>query len=133
MTLLFFCVSGAVVIQVFAAANNAMLRNQRTDNAVLCAQSCAESYSVSCDLGRSIKTVFGKEYTPENGVYTLTLNEELLPESNADIKLVFTEQTESTSVGKLSTVTAVFSSGDEEFYRLSFSAYSPNHGGDANE
>lgn len=133
LALLFFCISGAVILQVFASANGIVQRNRRSDSAVLCAQSCAESYTVSGDLSKTLITVFGQEYTSQDGVYTIPLDGECRPSESGSVTLTLTEQSENGAAGSFSTVTAVFSHSGEEFYRLSFSAYTPFDGGDRNE
>ncbi len=129
IALLFFCISGAVILQVFAAANSYMLKNRRCDSAALCAQACAEVYSAKGNISEMLSTVFGKEYTPENGVYTVALDNECLPSEEAAIVLTVHESTQSSPAGILSTATADFTYMDECFYSLSFSVYTPTKGG----
>ncbi len=125
IALLFFCISGAVILQVFAAANGTILKNKRTDRAVLCGQSLAESYSQGGELSYATEAVFGKPLSPVG----ITLDKEFRYDPTGSITLNLSEKTEVSEAGTLSTATAVFIYDGAEFYRLEFSAYTPRNGG----
>lgn len=133
IALLFFCISGAVILQVFACAYGYMQKNKRSDSAALCAQACAEVYSGNGDIEEMLSDVFGRDYIPENGVYSISLNDDCMPSEEATIMLTVSETENTTSAGTFSTATAEFSYDDECFYSLSFSAYIPKNGGSADE
>lgn len=61
MALLFFVISFAVIIRVFAAADGLERKSRRRVKAALCAQSIAEAYSVSGDTGTALRLVFGED------------------------------------------------------------------------
>ena len=133
IALLFFCISGAVILQVFASAYGYMQKNKRSDSAALCAQACAEVYSGNGDIEEMLSDVFGREYITENGIYTISLNDDCIPSEEATILLTVSETENTTSAGIFSTATVEFSYDDEYFYSLSFSAYIPKNGGGTDE
>ena len=124
IALLFFVISFAVMIRVFAAADGLERRAQRREKAVLCAQSIAEAYSVSGDTGTALRLVFGEDM-PQGDIQ---LNSELLPEDNGEITLSLSEEKEDTAAGTYSTLSIRFGYSDEELFSLDCGAYIPRGG-----
>lgn len=124
IALLFFVISFAVMIRVFAAADGLERRAQRREKAVLCAQSIAEAYSVSGDPGTALRLVFGEDI-PEGDI---TLNSELVPEDNGEITLTLSEEKEDTAAGTYSTLSIRFGYSGEELFSLDCGAYIPRGG-----
>lgn len=124
IALLFFVISFAVMIRVFAAADGLERRAQRREKAVLCAQSIAEAYSVSGDTGTALRLVFGEDM-PQGDI---TLNSELVPEDNGEITLSLSEEKDDTAAGTYSTLSIRFGYSGEELFSLDCGAYIPRGG-----
>ena len=124
IALLFFVISFAVMIRVFAAADGLERRAQRREKAVLCAQSIAEAYSVSGDAGTALRLVFGEDI-PQGDIL---LNSELVPEDNGEITLTLSEEKEDTAAGTYSTLSIRFGYSGEELFSLDCGAYIPRGG-----
>lgn len=124
IALLFFVISFAVMIRVFAAADGLERRAQRREKAVLCAQSIAEAYSVSGNTGTALRLVFGEDM-PQGDI---TLNSELVPEDNGEITLSLSEEKEDTAAGTYSTLSIRFGYSGEELFSLDCGAYIPRGG-----
>ncbi|MCI5668517.1 MAG: hypothetical protein MR291_07135 [Oscillospiraceae bacterium] len=124
IALLFFVISFAVMIRVFAAADGLERRAQRREKAVLCAQSIAEAYSVSGDTGTALRLVFGEDIPQED----ITLNSELVPEDNGEITLTLSEEKDDTAAGTYSTLSIRFGYSGEELFSLDCGAYIPRGG-----
>lgn len=54
IALLFFVISFAVIIRVFASADSLERRSRQRQSAALCAQSIAEAYSVGGDVQKAV-------------------------------------------------------------------------------
>lgn len=124
IALLFFVISFAVMIRVFAAADGLERRAQRREKAVLRAQSIAEAYSVSGDTGTALRLVFGEDI-PQGDIL---LNSELVPEDNGEITLTLSEEKEDTAAGTYSTLSIRFGYSGEELFSLDCGAYIPRGG-----
>lgn len=124
IALLFFVISFAVMIRVFAAADGLERRAQRREKAVLCAQSIAEAYSVSGDTGTALRLVFGEDM-PQGDIL---LNSELVPEDNGEITLTLSEEKDDTAAGTYSTLSIRFGYSGEELFSLDCGAYIPRGG-----
>lgn len=124
IALLFFVISFAVMIRVFAAADGLERRAQRREKAVLCAQSIAEAYSVSGDTGTALRLVFGEDI-PQGDIL---LNSELVPEDNGEITLTLSEEKDDTAAGTYSTLSIRFGYSGEELFSLDCGAYIPRGG-----
>lgn len=124
IALLFFVISFAVMIRVFAAADGLERRAQRREKAVLCAQSIAEAYSVSGNTGTALRLVFGEDM-PQGDIL---LNSELVPEDNGEITLTLSEEKDDTAAGTYSTLSIRFGYSGEELFSLDCGAYIPRGG-----
>lgn len=124
IALLFFVISFAVIIRVFAAADGLERRAQRREKAVLCAQSIAEAYSVSGNTGTALRLVFGEDM-PQGDIL---LNSELVPEDNGEITLTLSEEKDDTAAGTYSTLSIRFGYSGEELFSLDCGAYIPRGG-----
>ena len=133
LTLLFFCISGAVIMTVFASAAGRMQKNDLTDNAVLCAQSCAEVYSVTGSVEEMAMTVFGSSCEKVESTYRIGLDRDFRPSDSAAVVLILNEKRSDGGSGTLGSVTAEFIHNDSTLYSLTFSAYIPDNGGESDE
>lgn len=126
IAMLFFSVSGAVILNVFAAADGKMRRSEAGDSAMICAQSCAEAYSLKGSAAEMAEMVFGDFTTREDGALSVTLDERCRPSEEGGITLIISEAEEDTAAGALRTAELVFMREDKELRRFSCSAYVPH-------
>lgn len=134
IALLFFSISGAVILNVFASADKRSHINSEKENAMICAQSVAEVYSESGNADETLKNVFSEEpsFDESSGVYTMVLDSYCRPSANGKIKMTAAEKSEKTLSGTLSELTVSFADGEVELFSLVCSAYIPN-GGEGDE
>lgn len=111
IALLFFSISGAVILSVFAGADRRSHKSELLESVMVYSQSIAEVYAVSGNADETLKTV-----EKECG---------RLDESIALSK--FEEKTENTA-GTLSKLTLRFTENGEEIYKFTCSAYIQNGG-----
>lgn len=125
IALLFFSVSGAVIIKVFATADMKSQQSARLERVIILAQSIAEAYSESGDFGRAAELVFGGGLvvgeSAVDGEITLSIE-------NGSMYLTARESRAFTGAGELSSLTVTFTSNGEEIYSLECSAYVRNGG-----
>ena len=134
IALLFFSISGAVILNVFVTADKRSRSNAEKENAMICAQSIAEMYSETGNADEALKTVFSQhpELDENSGAYTMRLDSYCRPAPGGRIIMSAAEVREKTASGVLSDLTISFSSGEEELFSLVCSAYIPD-GGEAGE
>lgn len=133
IALLFFSISGAVILKVFASADNKTRMNSQRENAMICAQSIAEVYSESGSAESTFDIVFsGKGSFDDSGSYNIVLDSLCRPAADGTITLIASEEREKTVSGVMSRLTVTFTCGETELYTLVSSAYKPDGGdGDA--
>ncbi len=134
IAILFFSISGAVILNVFAAADGKMRRSETGDSAVLCAQSCAEAYSLKGSADEMAEIIFWNFEVLENGSLSISLDERCMPSSEGAITLIISESGEDSAAGTLKTAELVFIKNSEEIGRFVCSAYVPRiseRGGEA--
>ena len=128
--LLFFSISAAIILQVFAAADNKQKLGSLTEKTMICAQSLAESYSVTGDLSETVKQVFGEETDSSVKVLTIALDSELKTTDEAVVTLKLSEISETlTEAGRFSRLQMDFTAGETTLFSLCSSAYIPATGG----
>lgn len=125
IAMLFFSISGAVILNVFAAADGKMRRSGTGDGAVLCAQSCAEAYSLKGNVREMVELVFGDFETAADGSLRVALDDRCRPSAEGALTLVISESGEDSAAGTLKTAELVFMRDNEELGRFSCSAYIP--------
>ncbi len=130
ISLLFFSLSSAVIVQVFAAAHNKQQKSALVERAVMCGQSLAEAYSVSGSVEFAVQQVFG-EVTLADG--SLLLDDEFNVAENGVVGLTLTEERVISAAGTLKLLDLSFSADETEFFSLRSAAYRPNEGGAAYE
>lgn len=130
ISLLFFCISGAVILNLFAAADKKSRMNAMKENAVICAQSIAEVYSVGGYAEEAIKTVFSQNGTSDSDkrTFTVMLDSYCRAAVDGSIKMTAIEEREKTAAGELSRLKISFEILDEELYTLICTAYIPDGG-----
>lgn len=124
LALLFFVISFAVIIRVFAAADGLERKSRRRVKAALCAQSIAEAYSVSGDTGTALRLVFGEDIPWDS----VSLDSDMRPEQDGEITLTLSEEREDSAAGTYSTLSIRFEYSGEEVYALECGAYIPQGG-----
>lgn len=125
IALLFFSISGAVILKVFAAADKKTRENAQKERAIICAQSIAEAYSELGNAEAALKTVFSESVKLEEmgDGFSIKLDGDLAPALDGGIVLKTAEQRDKTASGELSTLTVSFDSENGELYELVCSAY----------
>lgn len=123
IALLFFSVSGAVILKIFAAADHRSRKSASLEKVILTAQSISEVYSATGDLKKSMETVFGGNY---NTYDTILLNSDCELDDSGGITLVTAQSRTELRSGVISRLTLVFSSEKTELYSVSCAAYIPS-------
>lgn len=125
IALLFFSISGAVILKVFAAADKRTRENAQKERAIICAQSIAEVYSELGNAEAALKTVFSDSarFVEAPDGLSIKLDGNFTPALDGGVVLNASEQREKTASGELSTLTVSFHSENEELYELVCSAY----------
>ena len=128
ISLLFFSFSGAVVLRVFAFADNKARLSGALENATLCAQSVAEAYSTSGSVDNAFSIVFGENYLEHADGGALLLDGGCALSENGAVRLDYSEDITEYSAGELRTLTLCFSVSGEELYSLRCPSYVPAGG-----
>lgn len=125
--LLFFGISGAVVLKVFAIADSKAKLSVIYDKASLCSQSIAEIYRDNTKE-TAFAMVFGEDYADYLDSGALRLDGECNLSESGTLTLVFSEETAESQSGKLHTLTLAFENSGEEIYSFSCCSYIPTGG-----
>ena len=128
IALLFFSISGAVILKVFSSADLKSQNSARLERVIITAQSIAEAYSGSGDFNAAAKLVLGDSTAVEQ-LYGNSQAKVLL--EGGSVELQADESWRITDAGRLSELTMTFISGDKEIYSLTCSAYIRS-GGESN-
>lgn len=113
IALLFFSISGTVILTVFAGADRKSRQSEMLESVIVFSESIAEVYSENGNADEAIKLVIS-----ECG----GLDE--------NITLLKNEEKKHSSAGTFSKLTLTFSDGDREIYRFTCAAYVQNGGND---
>lgn len=126
IALLFFSISGAVILKVFASAELKSQQSARLERVIIFAQSFAEAYSESGSVNEAARLVLGTDgNVGEGGDIVLFLED-------GNVNMHTSEKREPTGAGELSELTMTFTADGGEIYSLTCSAYIRN-GGEPNE
>lgn len=129
ISLLFFVISFAVIIRVFAAADGLERSTRLRQRASLCAQSIAEAYSVSGDPAEAVRLAVGAEpLNASEGRFNMTLDEQIRPAEEGTVLLSITESRSATGAGVYSELAVTFVSGGKQLCELTCGAYIPEGG-----
>ena len=131
IALLFFALSAVAILQVFSAADTRQRTSTLTERSVICAQSIAEAFSVSGNIGFALSEVFGEGVQLD--CEALMLDDEMRPSADGIVMLTTDVQQESSAAGTLKRLSICFSSNGEQLFALSCAAYIPDNGGAADE
>ena len=125
IALLFFSISGAVILKVFSSADMKSRDSARLERVIVTAQSIAEAYSESGDFDAAARLVLGDGISVEqlygSGHVTVSIED-------GSVELLALESWRNTNAGKLSELTMTFNADDKEIYSLTCSAYIRNGG-----
>ncbi len=134
IVLLFFSLSAAIILRVFAAADYKQTLGELTEKSILYAQSVAECYSVTADMSATVDLVFGTSADITDGAAVLTLDDGFNASADGKVTLTLSEiSREVTAAGCFTRLSIEFSLGEDELYALICSAYAPLTGGAAYE
>ena len=116
IALLFFSISGAVIMKVFAVADAKSRRSALLEEVMVVAQSIAESYSCSGDVNAAVRDAAG-----------ITAYEDLsaVPLDRGTVIMSVRESRESSGAGELCGLSIEFTMEGSEIYSLICSAYFP--------
>lgn len=119
IALLFFSISGAVILKVFSSADMKSRESARLERVIVFAQSFAEVYSESGSVSETARLVLG-EYSAGEEVFL----------EDGSVNMRTSEKRTATGAGELSELTMTFTADGEEIYSLTCSAYI--RGGESN-
>ena len=128
ISLLFFIISFAVIIRVFAAADRLEREERRRESASLLAQSAAEAYSVCGNAEKALELALGADVPEFSGGLEIGLNDELMPADGGEITLSLSETRRDTGAGVYSELSMSFRHDGSVLYSLKCSAYIPGGG-----
>lgn len=142
IVLLFFSVSGAVVLGMFAQADSLEHKTSLAERAIIEVQSIAEIYSHSGDIDKALDTVFGRGYsiTIQENRHFVCLDEDMhplmTPEARVNYGRLFIRAYETRTKGECGELCEleirIMFTDDTEFYSQKSSVYIPDTaGGDA--
>lgn len=119
IALLFFSISGAVIMKVFAAADAKTRKSELLEEVVITAQSIAEIFSTDGDAYSAVREGTGISQFEELSA---------VPLYDGKVILSVSEQSEAYGAGEIRRLSMVFLLDEGEIYSLDCSAYVP--GGD---
>lgn len=128
IALLFFVISFAVIIRIFAAADGMERRERRREQASLCAQSIAEAYSVSGSVGTALELVFGSSAEYSGDTAEIGLDGSMKLSAEPEVTLRLSENRRELSAGVYSQLSISFTADGVEIYSLDCGAYIPEGG-----
>ncbi len=126
IALLFFSISGAVIIRVFAAADKKSQNNARLENVIILAQSVAEAYSETGDFGEAARLAFGEDVIVKEN--SSSDNAAVFSLENGKLNLSAEEKSVSTGAGVLKELSMTFLENGESIFSLDCSSYIKNGG-----
>lgn len=114
IALLFFSISGAVIMKVFAVADGKTRKSALLEEVILTAQSIAELYSSDGDAEAAVREAAGTaEYEDLSAV----------PLEGGRVVLCVSESREDSGAGELRKLSMTFTLDGSEIYSLDCSAY----------
>ena len=140
IVLLFFSVSGAVVLRMFASADVLSEKSSLTERAVMNVQSLSEIYAADGNMKAAADKLFGKDrYTYEpNGSISVCLDEDMIPlildeikAQSGRVEIDLSERRTRGACGELCELSAsvrLLADGGREIYSQVSSVYIPDTG-----
>ncbi len=129
IVLLFFSVASAVILKAFVTADRLSAENIRLERMAFCAQSAAETFSVTADIAETAETLFGIDPQKfENAArIDIPLDKECSYSYLRDAEIFMTMQLVNSEYnGRLRTLHIFFKDGDGNMlYEINTAAYVP--------
>ncbi|MBQ3162468.1 MAG: hypothetical protein IJC04_10130 [Oscillospiraceae bacterium] len=131
IVLLFFSIASAVILKAFVAADRISAENIRLERMAFCAQSVAESFSVTADLAETAEDIFGIDpENIENATYIeIPLKEDCTYSYMEDAGIFLTMKFVYTEYGKGQVYTAINISFKDDagnvLYEMNSAAFKP--------
>ncbi len=135
IVLLFFSFSAAVILQIFAAADERQDNSDVVEKAVICSQSLAEAFSVTGDFAEASAIVFGDDAGMFSGNGAeIHLDSNMKPCEGGEITLIMAQNCRETAAGRLSGLEFEFRTAEGQLFPpIICETYFPNKGGAADE
>lgn len=121
IALLFFSISGAVIMKVFAAADSKTRKSALLEEVVITAQSIAELYSCDGDADAAVRESVGNVGYDDLSAVAL---------KDGRVVLSVSERREPSGAGELRRLSMVFTLDGGEIYSLDCAAYVSGGGSD---
>lgn len=121
IALLFFSISGAVIMKVFAVADGKTRKSAMLEETVIMAQSIAELYSRNGDADAAVRAAVGDAAYDDLSA---------VPIEGGRVTLSVSEQRENSGAGELCRLMLKFTLDGSEIYSLDCSAYVSGGGSD---
>lgn len=131
IVLLFFSIASAVILKAFVAADRISAENIRLERMAFCAQSVAESFSVTADLAETAEDIFGIDSENiKNATYIeIPLKEDCTYSYMDDAEIYLTMQHVHTEYGKGQNYIAISISFEDDdgnvLYEIHSAAFKP--------
>lgn len=135
IVLLFFSFSAAVILQIFAAADERQDNSDIVEKAVICSQSLAEAFSVTGDLSEATEIVFGDCMGEFNENWAeIRLDSGMKPNDNGEVILYMNQLSQKSEAGVLERLSFEFRTAEGQLIpQIICEAYFPDEGGAADE
>lgn len=135
IVLLFFSFSAAVILQIFAAADQRQDNGDAVEKAVICSQSLAEAFSVTGNLSEASEIVFGDcmgEFNENRA--EIRLDSGMKPNENGEVILYMNQLSQKSEAGVLERLRFEFRTTEGQLIpEIICEAYFPDEGGAADE
>lgn len=120
IALLFFSISGAVIMKVFAVADGKTRKSALLEEVVITAQSIAELYCCGNDAKTAVRQALGDDHVGDLSA---------VPVEDGKVILSVSERRESADAGEMRRLSMTFTLDGSEIYSLECSKYVPGGGG----
>ncbi len=128
IVLLFFSLSAAIILQVFAIADNKQKLGELTERSIIQAQSIAECYSVNGSIPDTLQQLYGVT-SVDSEAATLALDNSFAVSLEGTVALSLTRiSNQQTEAGELTQLRIEFSFAENQLYSLVCSSYIPKGG-----
>lgn len=129
--LLFFSISAAILLKVFAAAGEKAEKSVLEEKIILCSQSLSELYSLEADCEKTAEKLFGTFYEKSGEDIFVYFSRNLIPvmpnDSAAYVKLKIVSEKTPSKGGMLSELRYDFSENEENIFFGTCTVYVPDY------
>lgn len=135
IVLLFFSFSAAVILQIFAAADERQDNSDVVEKAVICSQSLAEAFSVTGNFAEASSIVFGEGMGKfDENWAEIRLDSGMKPNDNGEVILYMNQLSQKSEAGVLERLSFEFRTTEGQLIpQIICEAYFPDEGGAADE